>query len=177
MRVFVVRDSEERAKRAVPPLLAALDPALRAEVVSGTTWLAHSSQGSGFIVRLVGEFGAFTLALATLGLFSLSEYTVRQRTREIGIRAALGARAGHVLAAVLRPASRALVNGLLAGSVGAACTGFVMRRFNLPAGVHPLDVANYAGVALVLALAGLLAAYRPARRALRIQPGEALRYE
>jgi ABC-type antimicrobial peptide transport system permease subunit len=176
-RVFVVRGSEERTKRAMSPLLAMLDPTARAEIVSGSRWLARASQGSAFIIRVVGEFGAFTLALATLGLFSLCEYTVRQRTREIGIRTALGARSHHVLLAVLRPASRALVNGLLFGTAGAVCVGFVMRRFNLPAGVHPLDIANYAGVALVLALAGLVASYRPARLATRIQSSEALRYE
>lgn len=177
VRVILVRDADQRIKGHVAPLVAALDPSLQVEVLSGSAWIARTAPGSALGARVVGEFGVLALVLATLGLFSLSDYAVRQRTREIGIRTALGARPRHVLVTIFQPASRALFNGVLWGTAGAACVGFVMRRWSLPSGVDPLDLVNYAAVALILALAGLVATYVPARHAMRIQPSEALRYE
>lgn len=140
LNVFLVRGTQERLEQRVGLLVAGLDPALRVEVVSGAAWIAEATPLSALGARVVGEFGVFTLVLAGLGLFSLFEYTVRQRTREIGIRTALGARPRHVLRAVLSPAARVFARGLFAGAIGAVCAGYVMRRFALPSGVDPLDL-------------------------------------
>jgi putative ABC transport system permease protein len=112
-----------------------------------------------------------------LGFFSVLEYAVRQRTREIGIRIALGARSRHVVQSLLAPASIAMSRGLAFGAAGAIYVGFAMRRAEIPSGVHPLDALTLAVVTVVLVAAAFVAAFRPARRAMRIEPSEALRVE
>jgi len=177
LRTILVRGARVGVQRQVDALVAALDRRIHIEVSSGSDWIAGAAPGSALIVRMIGEFGAFTLVLAAMGLFSLFEYSVRQKTREIGIRTALGGRPLHILRTVLRPGTLAFLQGLLCGSAAVLCAGFVMRRFGLPSGVNPLDGLVYAGVGLVLMLVALLAAYRPAHHALRIVPNEALHYE
>jgi putative ABC transport system permease protein len=177
MNVFLVRDSAERFRAQAASLVTSVDPNLQAEVVSGRLWLTQASPGAVMTMQVFGEFGAFALALTAVGLFSLSEYLVRQRTREIGIRTSLGARPRHILSAIFRPATRSLTSGLLAGTGAAVAAGFVMRSNELPAGVEPLDPTNYALAALLMIVTGLLAMWRPAAKATKVEPGEALRYE
>ena len=98
---------------------------------------------------------------------------VRQRTREIGIRMALGARSTDVVRLIVAGHSRAVIIGFVVGLAGAVAASQGLRGFLF--GVSPFDPVAYLGVAGVLVVAGLLASYVPARRATRINPIEALR--
>ena len=122
---------------------------------------------------LLGAFGALALALAVVGIYSVMAYTVSQRTREVGIRMALGARVGDVLTLVLRQGLVLIALGLLGGGAAAA----VVSRFaaSLFHDVNPTDPVTFAGALGLLGVAGLLAAFIPAVRAARIHPSEALR--
>jgi ABC-type antimicrobial peptide transport system permease subunit len=102
-------------------------------------------------------------------------YAVSQRTREIGIRMALGARPSHILAVVLRQFSRPLVAGLLAGVAGAAALSGLLRGQLY--GIGNLDPMAYLGAIAVFATTVVLAALWPARRALKVDPMRALRHE
>jgi predicted permease len=119
--------------------------------------------------------GTFSLGLATLGVFGVFAYVVRQRTKELGIRLALGARSTDVVRLVLAGHSTSLLVGLGAGIAGAIGASQLLRRELY--GLNPLDPVTYAGVALLLALAAAVASYIPARRAARVNPVLALRHE
>lgn len=177
MNLFLVRDSEARFRGRAAEIARSVDPNLQLDITGGDLWLAQTSPGAVLTTRVFGEFGAFALALTAVGLFSLSEYLVRQRTREIGIRTALGARPRHILSAILKPATRSLASGLAAGTLAAILSGFLMRHWGLPGGVHPLDATNYGMVGLLMVAVGVLAMGRPALKAMRVEPSEALRYE
>jgi ABC-type antimicrobial peptide transport system permease subunit len=120
-------------------------------------------------------FGALALALASVGLYGTVAYAVAQRTREIGVRVALGARQGDVLRLVLRRGVRLIAAGLALGLPLAwgASKGLAAV---LP-GVHATDPLTFAGASALLALVALAATYLPARRAARVNPMVALRYE
>jgi len=123
--------------------------------------------------RLLGAFGALALGLAAVGIYGLVAYTVSQRTREIGMRMALGANVGNVLTLVLRRGLAVIGGGLVAGTLAATLlTGFVS---SLLYGVSPTDPRAFAGAIALLTLTGLIAALLPAIRATRIQPSDALR--
>jgi putative ABC transport system permease protein len=113
--------------------------------------------------------------LATVGMFGVFAYAVRQRTREIGIRMALGAQSADVVRLILAGHSRAVMVGLVVGLLGAIAASQVLRGFLY--GLSPFDPIAYLGVAVLLAFAGLAASYVPARRATRIDPLAALRHE
>ena len=124
---------------------------------------------------LLAAFAALALLLAAIGLYGLLSHLVVQRTRDIGVRMALGARASQVLAAVMRQGLELVAIGLAAGLAGAAILTRVMQ--SLLYGVKAADLVTYAAVALVLGAAGALACYLPARRATKIDPMAALRAE
>ena len=113
------------------------------------------------------------LLLASVGLYGVLSYAVVQRTREIGVRMALGARRSEVAGLVVRDALRVVVGGLLAGGVAAAVTGRMLKTLLLD--VSASDPAAYALALVVLVVATLAAAYLPARRAARVDPMLALR--
>ena len=122
---------------------------------------------------LAAALGVFALGLATVGMFGVFAYAVRQRRREIGIRMALGAQPTAVVRLVIAGHSRAVLAGLAVGLGGAVASSLVLRsRLH---GLSPIDPIAYLGVAALLACAGLAASYVPARRATRINPMEALR--
>jgi putative ABC transport system permease protein len=128
-----------------------------------------------FQTLLLAAFAGVGLLLTAVGLYGVMAYGVAQRTREFGIRLALGARPGEVLALVLRGGLVLIVAGLIAGVVaGALATRLLSSALY---GVSPLDPATFASVAAILLAVAMLASYVPARRATRVDPIAALRAE
>jgi ABC-type antimicrobial peptide transport system permease subunit len=136
---------------------------------SQSTYLRRSS------AWLVGGFASMALLLGVIGLYGVIAYSVSQRTREIGVRMALGAQRSSVYQLILKEAGRLTGFGILAGLVCSVATANLMR--NLLFGTEPWDAGTLAGVAIVLAISALLASYIPARRAASVNPVEALRTE
>ncbi len=126
-------------------------------------------------MALLSLFAGLALLLAGVGLYGLLQYTVMQQVHDIGIRMALGARPKEVLAMALRQGLRLTLVGIALGVTGALALTRAMR--GLLYGVSPTDPFTFAGGALVLAAVALLASYLPARRAAKIDPMTALRYE
>ena len=137
--------------------------------------LAESVVRPRFHAWLLGTFGGLALLLASVGIYGVIAYVVTQRRSEIGIRLALGAPTRTVVAMVLRSGMLPVAIGILAGLVVAAIGSRLIA--GLLYGVAATDRITYAGVAAVLASAGLLAAYVPARRAARVDPLSAIRAE
>jgi putative ABC transport system permease protein len=128
-----------------------------------------------FNLTLVGVFAVAALLLAAVGIYGIMAYWVSRRTREIGLRIALGAEPRNVLGLVLGRASVTIAVGLAVGLAGA----FILTRFieSLLFDVKAADPLTFAGVALLLSAVAILATYIPARRAARVDPMVALRYE
>jgi predicted permease len=124
---------------------------------------------------LLSIFGGLALLLAMVGVYGVMAYSVAQRTPELGIRMALGAGAGHVLGLVLRQGMLLALGGAAAGIGAALLLGHVVS--GLLFGISPNDPPTYAAVAVLLTLVALVACYIPARRATRVDPLKALRYE
>jgi putative ABC transport system permease protein len=128
-----------------------------------------------FRAAIVTTFAALALTLALVGIFGVLTYSVEQRTREFGVRIALGATAGNVLALVLGSAARVIAFGAVVGIASAAALGQTISMFL--SGVRPLDPVTFASVALLLAVTAAVAAAAPAWRAVRVDPVEAFRSE
>jgi ABC-type antimicrobial peptide transport system permease subunit len=126
-----------------------------------------------FTMTLVSAFAAVALLLAAVGIYGVLSYAVTQRTAEIGIRVALGARRSQVVGLVLRH-GLALTAFAVAVGLAAALAAARLLRSQL-FGVSPTDPLTFAGVPLVVAAVALLATYVPARRAAGVDPMEALR--
>jgi predicted permease len=127
------------------------------------------------IAQLVTTIGLLGLLLATIGLYGVIAYSVSRRTREIGIRMAIGAGSGEVLRMVLRQGGALILTGLALGLGLAVLLAPALR--SLLVGVSPWDPAVFLAVPLLLTAVSLLACYAPARRAARVQPLDALRNE
>jgi predicted permease len=128
-----------------------------------------------FAAGLIACFALLALGLAAIGVYGVASYTVAQRTKELGIRAALGATAADLVRIVMRDGMRPVLGGLVAGCLAAPLLGWIICA--LLFGVHLLQPEIYLVSALVLAGIGLMANYLPARRAGRVDPNRALRYE
>src|SRR5271170_6901490 len=128
-----------------------------------------------FSMEMVGLFAVTALLLAGLGIYGTISYMVSERAHEIGIRLALGAQRGKIMEMVLRQGLELAIGGAAVGFVGALITSHLMA--GLLYGVRPTDPLTFAGVTLVLTDVALAACYIPARRAMRVNPLVALRYE
>jgi predicted permease len=136
---------------------------------------ADSLKQTRLIVTFLGIFSLLALLLAVVGLHSLLHYTVGQRTREIGVRVALGAHAGDVVWMVVGSGISLVIVGLVLGAGGAAATTHLLREVLYE--TTPTDPLTFVGVVLLLLATALIAAYLPARRAARVDPMVALRAE
>jgi macrolide transport system ATP-binding/permease protein len=178
---FVVARTAQDEKTLLPVMVSTLrqiDPNLgvygeqtmQQQIDASQSALLHR-----FSTWLVGGFAAMALVLGVVGLYGVVAYSVSQRTREIGVRMALGAQRGAVYKMVMQQAGRLTAAGIgigLACSVGAS---WLMRK--LLFGVQAWDAETLIGVAMVLGVAAMLASYFPARRAASVNPTEALRAE
>lgn len=151
--------------------LATTDPATMSQVINDSP-SAYLHRASAW---LAGTFGSLALLLSVVGLYGVISYSVAQRTREIGVRIALGAARGSVYSLVLKEAGRLTAIGVVAGLICSVAGGSLMRK--LLFGIEAWDVSTLVAVAVCLAVFATLASYIPARRAASVNPVEALRAE
>jgi ABC-type antimicrobial peptide transport system permease subunit len=126
-------------------------------------------------MQIIGILALAALVLAAVGIYGVIAYAVTQRTHEIGIRMALGARQGNVLAMIVGEAMLLTATGLALGVAGALMLTRLMK--DLLFNVRPADPVTFVAVALTLGLVALAASYLPGRRATRVDPAIALRAE
>ena len=176
---LVIRSQEDPATLAltIRSVVRDIDPRVGVDlnVATMSDIVAESVARPRFNTVVLAAFAAIALALAATGIYSVVAFSVAQRTREIGIRMALGALRSDVMGLVLRQTALMTAAGILFGVAGAAA---VTRSLaGLLFGVTPLDPATFIVVSLVFAMLALLASYVPARRATKVDPLVALRYE
>ncbi len=156
--------------------VAELDPELAvARLRPLSEYVRESRRAARFTMAVGSALGALALLLAAIGIYGVLSYAVAQRTSEIGLRMALGSRRGAILWLVIGQALRLVGGGLAAGLLASLALGGLLAR--LLYGVGPRDAVTIAGAGLLLAAAGALAAYLPARCAARVDPMVALRCE
>jgi len=146
-------------------------------VMSMTALLERQANGDPLFERLMGSFALLALILAAIGIYGLVAYSVGQRTHEIGIRMALGAGKSDVLSMVLWQGLRMTAIGAAIGLLMALPLPKLLEAMFYFGGLHILDPAIYLIVPIAMAVVTMLATYIPARRAMRVDPMVALRYE
>ena len=175
---FVLRTSGDplRLVPAVRQAVAEIDPQRPiANIARVDRQLDIGVEIRGVFALTLGLFAAVAMALAAIGIYGTLAYAVAQRTREIGIRIALGATRGEVFGLIGRRAIAVIVAGLIAGLAGAlALTRLIASQLW---GVTPTDPVTFAAVSLLVVCAALLASFAPVRRAMRVDPTIALKHE
>jgi len=175
MSVRAVSDPEAMSK-SIAAVIASMDPNLAMAGVKTMDQIVNESLlGDRFVMLLYGMFAAVALLLAALGIYGVMAFAVAQRTHEIGVRIALGADQRQVLQIILQEGLKLAVIGLVIGLAGACVVGRAMRSTLY--GVGSVDATAFAAVAVVLMGSAMLACYFPARRAAKVDPMVALRYE
>jgi ABC-type antimicrobial peptide transport system permease subunit len=161
------------AVRGVVKELAPNLPLLNVQTLSDR--IAQSLDGQRSQTRLLAFFGLLALLLSSIGIYGVMSYSVAQRTREIGIRMAMGARSQNVLSLVVRQGMTLVIGGVALGLIGA----FAITRLigSLLFGVTAADPATFVVASLLLVGVAALAGYLPARRATKVDPLIALRYD
>ena len=161
---------------AVRQAVDGVDPQLPIAGLTELQTLVDASMSADrFALLLLSAFGLLALVLASVGMYGVVSYTVLQRTPEIGVRMALGAARGQILTMVLRQGGGLALTGIAIGLAGAWITTRLMAGFLY--GVRPGDPITLISVALLLLAVALAACWAPARRAMRVDPMIALRYE
>jgi macrolide transport system ATP-binding/permease protein len=176
---MLIRTQSDAAQvmRAIEPVVSSVD----AKLTANSSTLEEALRQSGpFIVSslaaaVASVVGLLGMLLALMGIWGTVSYIVVLRTREVGIRMAIGAQKRDVLALILRESTRPVLAGLIAGILLAVGASYLAR--GLLYGLNGVDGASVAGISLLFLAIALLASYPPARRAMRVDPMVALRYE
>ena len=174
---FVVKTASppESVASGIRTVLRSVDKNQPISIASMDTLIAATTAESRFQARLLAAFAAVSLVLTLVGIYGVLAYSVTQRTREIGVRMALGARGSDVLGMLLRKAFVLILAGITIGGAGALALTRVLEKFLFE--VKPSDLPTFVAVVVTLALSALAACYVPARRAMKVDPMVALRYE
>jgi predicted permease len=158
-----------REAAAIDPAVTIFDSQPMTEYISGSLYGAKISAS---LLTLLSGIG---LLLAAMGLYGVMAYSVAQRTREFGVRVAMGAKPRDILRLILRESGALTISGMVAGLILAALAARIVA--NAIYGISPLDPLTYGAVGIVLVAVGVAASYIPARRAAKVDPMVALRYE
>lgn len=172
---YVIRTTGDPAAsiHAVRAVIRGVDPELPVmQLADGDALVARSVASRRFETLLLGAFAALALVLAAVGIYGLLAYSVVQRRREIGVRIAMGATTGNVVALVLGDGARTAAAGTAVGIAGAIAFTRLVRSLLFE--VSPLDAITLAGATAILIGVALLASWLPARRAARVDPAVAI---
>jgi putative ABC transport system permease protein len=176
--IFLVRPDRNPLSLSEPArrIIRGLDPAQPiAEIRTMEDILGENFSRQRLSAWLLSGFSIVALVLAGVGIYGVLAYSVTARTREFGVRAALGADSGRVIALVLKTGARPVIGGLVVGIAGAIALAGLLK--SLLFGIGPRDPLTFIVVPCLLAAVALVAAYLPARRAAHLEPMEALRAE
>jgi predicted permease len=178
-RPVLIRTGSNPAQitKAIDPLISSIDPGLVATTTTLEEMLRQSQPfvASSFAAAIASTIGLLGLLLALMGIYGTVSYIVVLRTREIGIRMAIGAQKRDILGLILRESIRPVLAGLLVGMFLAVGASYLLR--GILYGLGTVDAISFVGVSLLFLAIALLAAYPPSRRAMRVDPMVALRYE
>jgi predicted permease len=172
---LLISNTTAEVKERVTAIVRALEPRGRVVFTPLGDNVRARLEPARYAAVLAGVLGLLALTLASIGMSGVFAYMVRQRTREIGVRMALGAQPAQVVRLVLGSNLRALAGGLAVGLAGAFAATRVLRSFMN--GVGPFDAVTFSGILLLLIAAVAAASAVPARRAVRVDPLTALRWE
>jgi putative ABC transport system permease protein len=175
---FVVRTTLDprSAAPAIRDVVQSLDPGQPVDsLMTMKAVIAGTTADRRFHTRLIGAFSAVAVLLAAIGIYGVLACSVAERTREMGIRMAIGASRGSIVRMVLRRTLLLVGTGVTLGSAGALAITRGLESFLFE--VKPTDAATYTTVACALVLVAFVAAFVPARRAATLDPVIALRYE